>query len=99
MGPPPAQMAPGTQFTKIWRLKNVGEVPWPQGTRMVFVGGDQMTTEMSVPLSRATAVMPGEEVDVAVEMIAPTEHGRYLGYWRLTGPHSTRHRPRSSLAR
>jgi len=53
---------------------------------MLFVGGDQMTTEMSVPLARETPVMPGEEVDVAIEMVAPTEHGRYLGYWRLTGP-------------
>merc|ERR1719440_1269498 len=84
------QMAPGTTFTKIWRLKNVGEVPWPPGSRMLFVGGDQMTNEMSVPLSRGTAVQPGEEVDVAVEMTAPAEHGRYLGYWRLTGPHMRR---------
>merc|ERR1719214_492325 len=59
------QMAPGTAFTKIWRLKNVGEVPWPPGTRMLFVGGDQMTSEMSVPLSRTTPVLPGEEVAVA----------------------------------
>lgn len=84
------QVAPGTQFTKIWRLKNIGDVPWPAGTRMVFVGGDQMTTEMSVALGRASPVMPGEEVDVAVEMKAPTEHGRYLGYWRLTGPYGRR---------
>merc|ERR1719261_2117674 len=33
-----------------------------------------MTTEMSVPLSRATPVLPGEEVDVAVEIVGP--HGR-----------------------
>merc|ERR1719161_1659589 len=45
-----------------------------------------MTSELSVPLSRANAVFPGEEVDVAVEMVAPAEVGRYLGYWRLTGP-------------
>merc|ERR1719152_554607 len=57
---------------------------------MLFVGGDQMTTEMSVPLSRDTPVAPGEEVDVAVEMRAPAEVGRYLGYWRLTGPHCRR---------
>merc|ERR1719198_2491150 len=57
---------------------------------MLYVGGDQMTTEMSVPLSRSSAVLPGEEVDVAVEMSAPAEHGRYLGYWRLTGPHMRR---------
>jgi next-to-BRCA1 protein 1 len=57
---------------------------------MLFVGGDQMTTEMSVPISRETPVQPGEEVDVAVELTAPSEHGRYLGYWRLTGPHGRR---------
>jgi len=84
------QMAPGTTFAKVWRLKNVGEVPWPAGTRMCFVGGDQMTTEMSVPIGRDEPVMPGEEVDVLVEMTAPAEHGRYLGYWRLTGPHGRR---------
>jgi len=84
------QMSPGTTFTKIWRLKNVGDMPWPAGTRMLFVGGDQMTTDTSVPLSRDTPVQPGEEVDVAVEMTAPTELGRYIGYWRLTGPHLRR---------
>merc|ERR1719263_1838884 len=31
-------MAPKTAFTKIWRLKNTGEVPWPPGTKMLFVG-------------------------------------------------------------
>merc|ERR1719498_1080313 len=30
--------------------------------------------------------MPGEEVDVSVDLVAPQEHGRYVGYWRLTGP-------------
>merc|ERR1719465_149094 len=80
------QMAPKTAFTKIWRLKNVGEVPWPPGTKMLFVGGDQMTCEMAVPLSHPGPVMPGEEVDVAVEMVAPSDLGRYLGYWRLIGP-------------
>jgi len=84
------QMPPGTPFTKIWRLKNIGEVPWPSGTKITFVGGDQMSTEMMAPLARQSAVQPGEEVDVAVEMCAPQEHGRYLGYWRLTGPHGRR---------
>jgi len=84
------QMAPSTSFTKIWRLKNTGEVPWPAGSKMLFVGGDQMTSELMVPISRATPVLPGEEVDVAVEMVAPTDLGRYLGYWRLVGPHGRR---------
>merc|ERR1719335_1421904 len=59
------QMAPSTKFTKILRLKNIGEVAWPPGTKMLYVGGDQMTSEMSVPLSRAGPVLAGDEVDVA----------------------------------
>lgn len=80
------QMAPSTKFTKIWRLKNTGEVPWPPGTQIMFVGGDQMSASLTVPLARQAAVQPGEEVDVAVDLVAPHEHGRYVGYWRLTGP-------------
>jgi hypothetical protein len=88
------QMAPSTKFTKIWRLKNAGESAWPMGTRMIFVGGDPMTSEMSVPLPRGEPVPPGAEVDVAVEMVAPSELGRYLGYWRLAVcPKGTAHDP------
>ena len=84
------QMAPGTSFTKIWRIKNVGEVPWPPGTKIVFVGGDRMTSELTVPLSYHGAVAPGGEVDVAVDLVAPSELGRFVGYWRLTGPFGRR---------
>jgi len=84
------QVAPGTSFTKIWRLKNSGEVPWPAGTRILFVGGDQMSADMSVPITHDGDVKSGDEVDVAVEMIAPTELGRYLGNWRLVGPNMRR---------
>merc|ERR1719281_1412211 len=56
------------------------------GTQIIFVGGDQMSASLTVPLARQAAVQPGEEVDVAVDLVAPQEHGRYVGYWRLTGP-------------
>merc|ERR1719281_2415198 len=56
------------------------------GTQIIFVGGDRMGAAGTVPLSRDRPVMPGEEVDVAVDLVAPQEHGRYVGYWRLTGP-------------
>jgi len=84
------QIEPSTPFTKIWRLKNIGDVPWPQGARLLFVGGDQMSAELSVPVLAEGCVMPGVEVDVAVNMIAPREPGRFLGYWRLTGPYMRR---------
>jgi len=79
------QVSPSTPFTKIWRIKNVGERPWPPGTKMLFVGGDQMSAALAVPLPRRV-VLPGEEIDVAVDMVAPAEVGRYIGYWRLCTP-------------
>jgi len=84
------QMAPNTRFTKIWRLKNVGEIAWPPGTKLLFVGGDQMSAETMVAINSEKLVQPNDEVDVAVDMTAPQGLGRYLGYWRLTGPHGRR---------
>ena len=80
------QMMPKTKFTKIWKIRNSGDVPWWPGSKLVFVGGDQLSADSSVPLPSAAPVQPGEEVDVAVDMEAPQEPGRYVGYWRLTGP-------------
>ena len=65
-------------------------MPWPPGTKIVFVGGDRMTSELTVPLSYHGAVAPGGEVDVAVDLVAPSELGRFVGYWRLTGPFGRR---------
>jgi len=81
------QMAPGTKFTKIWRLKNVGEVPWPWGAILLRVGGDSIGGPDWAPIKHdGSIVEPGQEVDVAVDMTAPADNGRYIGYWRLSGP-------------
>lgn len=77
------EVSPSSKFTKIWRMRNEGAVPWPQGTRIVFCGGDRLAAAESVPVGR---VEPGAEVDVAVDMAAPDRLGRYVGYWRLAGP-------------
>jgi len=80
------QMMPKTKFTKIWRIKNSGEVPWWPGSKLAFVGGDRLSAEPWAALPSGAPIQPGQEVDVAVEMVAPEDPGRYVGYWRLTGP-------------
>jgi len=81
------QMAPGTTFTKIWRLKNVGDVPWPWGAILLRVGGDSIGAPDWVPIKQdKSSVAPGEEVDVVVDMTAPSDNGRFIGYYRLSGP-------------
>ncbi len=44
------ELAPGTQFTKIRRLRNSGSLAWPQQTQLVHVGGDEMGAKYAATL-------------------------------------------------
>ncbi|PHU23802.1 hypothetical protein BC332_08909 [Capsicum chinense] len=77
-------MAPLTRFTKIWRMKNNGNLIWPQGTQLVWIGGDKLSDRFSVELEITTAGLAvDQELDVAVDFTAPEHPGRYISYWRL----------------
>lgn len=71
---------PGQRFVKIWRMRNEGPQAWEENTRLACVGGDKLASVESVPVP---AVAPGAEVDIPVDMVAPSRAGRYIGYWRL----------------
>jgi next-to-BRCA1 protein 1 len=43
-------MPSSTPFTKIWRMPNSGSVAWPQGVRLVWIGGDQFFSADSVEI-------------------------------------------------
>jgi hypothetical protein len=74
----------GDQFLKIWRLRNVGSCSWSNGYALVFVEGDSLSLSDAVPLPGE--VLPFQEVDIAVPMLAPNEPGRYRGGWKLRNP-------------
>jgi hypothetical protein len=80
-------MKPGQEFVKTWRFQNIGNVPWGEGVRWVFVEGvhDEFESQrMSGPDSvDVHDVKPGELVDVSVDLVAPHQLGRYRSYWRL----------------
>jgi len=71
---------PGKAFTKTWRLQNVGSCTW-QNYSLVFDHGDQMGGPAAQPILGAVA--PGQQVDISVNLTAPTAPGEYAGYWRL----------------
>ena len=73
--------APGTAFTKTWRLKNIGTCTWTTAYSLVFVSGEQMSGPGSVALP--TTVSPGQTVDVSVALVAPASAGTFRGYWQL----------------
>lgn len=78
----------GAKFTKIWRVRNEGEAAWPEETHLTFVGGDRMASQEAVRVAALPA--PGQEVDVVVDMVAPSAPGRYTSYWKLAGPYGER---------
>jgi len=75
----------GTDFTKTWRLKNVGTCTWTSGYKLTFDGGDRMSAPDSVTLTSGT-VAPGGTVDISVDLTAPADTGTYQGNFRLKEP-------------
>ncbi len=71
----------GSDFDKIWRLKNAGTCTWNTGYDMVFVDGHRMSGPQVTALPNNVA--PGGTVDVKVSLVAPSQDGTYLGEWEL----------------
>jgi hypothetical protein len=71
----------GEDFTKTWRIQNVGTCSWTTAYSLVFVTGDRMEGPFNAGL--AGTVNPGQSIDLSVELVAPTSNGHYQGYWKL----------------
>lgn len=80
--PDGSKFTPGQAFNKTWRLRNIGECTWTTAYSLVFVDGDRMQAAPVNPLPHN--VRPGETIDLGVNMIAPSQAGRYRGYWMLS---------------
>ncbi len=72
---------PGEDFTKTWRLQNVGTCSWTHDYSIVFVSGARMQAPSSVSLD--ANVNPGQSIDLSVDMTAPSANGSYQGNWKL----------------
>ncbi len=68
-------------FTKTWRIQNVGVCSWTTAYALVFVGGDGLSAPMAVGMPGV--VNPGQVVDLSVNMTSPSGNGSYVGYWKL----------------
>ncbi|MFH1185474.1 MAG: NBR1-Ig-like domain-containing protein [Chloroflexota bacterium] len=74
-------IAPNANFTKTWRLKNVGTCSWTPSYAVMFASGESM----SGPATQALLanVNAGQTVDLSVNLQAPASNGTYTGNWRL----------------
>ena len=81
--PDGTSFAPNASFSKTWRLKNVGTCTWTTSYSVVFASGDRMGgVDTLIPQT----VVPGQTVDVGVNLTAPSLAGAYRGYWQLKNP-------------
>ncbi len=77
-------MAPGQYFRKTWRIQNSGSCTWSSGYQLVYTGGDMMGNNYAVNIPKT--VMPGEIIDVSIDLTAPNAYGSYQSYWKLRSP-------------
>ncbi|KAK4229637.1 next to BRCA1 gene 1 protein [Podospora fimiseda] len=90
-------LGPDHVFEQTWVLRNAGQVPWPAGCSVKFVGGDYMGhVDSSHPAATRdiedsnestichSPVPPGEERAFTVLLRTPLRSGRLVSNWRLT---------------
>lgn len=71
--------APGASFTMTWRLKNVGPSTWKAGYMLRYYSGESFGAPKEVTIGQE--VPPGGEIDISVNMKAPTKTGTYRSDW------------------
>jgi hypothetical protein len=74
--------APGETFSLTWTLQNVGTSTWTGGYMLRFYSGDAFGAPKEVLLERD--VLPGDKVDITLEMRAPTRTGTYSSVWVMS---------------
>ncbi len=81
-------VATGEDFTKIWRLRNVGTCTWTSAYKVTFDHGNGMGVSSNYSQSLPGVVPPGQNVDISVDLSAPTTAGTYRGDWALRDPNN-----------
>lgn len=80
--PDGTNMAPGETFVKTWRLVNSGTSTWTTAYGLSYFSGPQMGGPTKVPLT--AEVPPGKTIDISVNLVAPSESGQQIGYWKMS---------------
>lgn len=80
-------LLPDVDFVKTWRIKNTGTCTWTPNYELVYVDGSLMGSSREVSLP--DFVLPGETVDISVELTAPFDEGTYRGNWALRNEEGT----------
>jgi len=82
-GPTYTSVVAGDVFEINWRLRNSGSCTWDDSYRINYLGGSLENPTASISLS--DEVQPSGEIEVAVQVTAPSSTGEFLAEWQLFG--------------
>jgi uncharacterized protein YkwD len=77
--PDNTRLTAGEKFTKTWKFKNTGTCKWTNYT-VAFVSGDRLDAPEAVAVPETET---GSEVEVSVDLTAPTNDGAYTANFEL----------------
>jgi polar amino acid transport system substrate-binding protein len=78
------EVDPGDKFQKGWQVKNTGTCTWNQSYFIKFVRGNDPAAQMGgQPTAISRTVEPGESYDLTVDLVAPQQAGKFVGYWQM----------------
>jgi len=78
--PDGTKMASGKAFVKTWAVLNSGTCPWSTSYHLVFSSGDAMG---GTSVAMTSPVPAGQQVQISVNLVAPTADGSYKGSWQM----------------
>lgn len=79
--PDGTEFNPDEDFTKTWRLENVGTCTWNANYRIALQSGDSMGLDSSQHFTQV--IKPGEFMDVVLDLEAPSDDGEYTTWFQL----------------
>jgi hypothetical protein len=73
----------GEDFKKTWQVQNTGSCKWDEGSKLVYMSGDDELDPVSLTLKADDFIDPGGVGELSVDLTAPLKAGRYTGAWRM----------------
>ena len=78
------EINPGEDFQKSWQVKNTGTCTLTQAYFLKYVRGNDPAAQMGgQPTSISQRVEEGETYDLTVDLVAPQQSGKFVGYWQM----------------
>lgn len=78
---------PGTNFKKVWKIRNTGTCKWDEGYSLIYIGGSNPDLDpYDYKFSKTSDidfVASGEAIDITLDLTSPCQVGKYEGHWRM----------------